>query len=354
MSLSKLPNGRWRAQCYDSVTKTNISAAKVLGLEVASFRTKAEAKAAREQARAKLKARALDPKAMTVQAWWELWTTHPMFQRPKASSNLTNRDMTRPFVNTYGHMLLAHVDHQTVSEWLLAGGSSSAAKFLRTMFSDAMSVRAGRLLSSNPFSGVVVPSRGNADQDPPSIETVWRLIEAARELAPPGFAAWLQVACFTGMRTCELDGLSWDRVDLEAGWIIVDREFCSRSMTFQKPKNGKPRRVPIHPPAHEVLVALPREAEWVFVNTQRGHWRRSARQWYWDQVRVRVGFTGSLYLATRHFYGSFAVNELRLPFEDVAAALGHTDRGMLCRALYGHFDDDRALERVKEAFRRAA
>ncbi len=44
---------------------------------------------------------------------------------------------------------------------------------------------------------------------------------------------------------------------------------------------------------------------------------------------VGAGWSGSLYLATRHFAGWYMVNELELPSEDVAIALGHTDGGEL-------------------------
>lgn len=350
MSLSRLPNNRWRAQVYDSKTKKSVSAAKVLGLKEPSFATKAEAKAARETARAALKQRSGDSKTMTVQAWWELWTTHRRFQRPKPASNINNRERTQAFAKRYGTVLLANVDHRIVSDWLLSGDNDSTIKFLKVMFSDAMSVEGGRLIESNPFAKVGVASRGNADKQPPSVEQAWMLINAAHEICPEGFAAWLQVACFTGMRSCELDALEWRNVDLESGWIVVEREFCSKSMSFQRPKNGKARQVPIHQPAMDALLALPQASEFVFVNSQGHHWSRSSRAYQWGRVRRETGWNESLYLSTRHHAGSFMVNELRLRFEDVAAALGHEDRGELCRRLYGHFENAPALERVKAAY----
>jgi integrase len=348
MSLSRMPNGRWRAQVYDPSTRRSVSVAKILDLDVASFRTKAEAKSAREMARAKLRARHANPDEMTVQAWWELWTSHEMFQRPKAASNINNREMTRGFVSQHGHVLLRDVDRRIVGQWQLAGGKQSAIKFLRTMFSDAVGQE---LISVNPFSKVgVARSKGNAQKKPPSVEQAWELIDTAWETCPPGFAAWLQVACFSGMRTCELDALEWGKVDFEQGWMLVDREFCSKSMSFDVPKNGRSRVVPLHAPAREALDGLARESEYCFVNSRRHHWVRNTRAYYWNRVRRLTGWDGSLYLSSRHFYGWFAYNELRLPAEDVAAALGHTDRGELVRRLYGHFDDEQALERVKASF----
>ncbi len=40
------------------------------------------------------------------------------------------------------------------------------------------------------------------------------------------------------------------------------------------------------------------------------------------------------------------VNELEMPSEDVAIALGHQNGGNLVRRLYGHRDKGRALDRI--------
>jgi hypothetical protein len=70
--------------------------------------------------------------------------------------------------------------------------------------------------------------------------------------------------------------------------------------------------------------------------------------------RRGLGWSGSLYLAARHFGGWYMVNVLDLPSEDVALALGHTDGGELVRKLYGHRDQERALDRVTAAYGRTA
>jgi hypothetical protein len=81
-----------------------------------------------------------------------------------------------------------------------------------------------------------------------------------------------------------------------------------------------------------------------------GNWRPSTRAYHWKAVRAASGWPHSLYLATRHFAGWWMFDQLLLPAEDVAFALGHEDGGELVRRLYGHRDRDAALERVKRAF----
>jgi integrase len=181
---------------------------------------------------------------------------------------------------------------------------------------------------------------------------VWRIIRSARELATPSFAAWLQVAAFTGLRPGELDALRRANVDLDRSRIRVVEQFSAATRTFTLPKNGQTREAPLTGPAREAFVSLPVEGTFCFAPIRGEHWTASARAYHWKAVRAAAGWEGSLYLATRHFAGWYMVNVLDLPSEDVAIALGHTDGGELVRRLYGHRDHDRALDRVAAAYKR--
>jgi integrase len=181
---------------------------------------------------------------------------------------------------------------------------------------------------------------------------VWALIRAAREFAPPGFAAWLQVAAYTGMRGGELDAVRWDCINFDQAEIHVAEQFSSVSRTFTLPKNGKKRYASLPAQAREALEGLARESEFCFVNTQRRHWTSSSRDYYWSHIKKRVGYEGSVYLATRHFAASQMVNVLGFSAEEVAIALGHEDGGALVARLYGHRDKRQTLARVVEAYDR--
>jgi hypothetical protein len=80
-----------------------------------------------------------------------------------------------------------------------------------------------------------------ADEQPPSEEQVWTLIGHARRLVSPSFAAWLQVAAFSGLRRGELDALRRARVDLARARIEVVEQFDAKTRTFTLPKNGRRR-----------------------------------------------------------------------------------------------------------------
>jgi len=353
VSLSKLPSGRWRSQVWSVEFGRNVSVSSVLGPKYKSFASKAEAKAAREEARRLIGRLKRDD--TTVGDWFDRWTTDPLWQRPKESTNRHNRERVRPFCEAHKDMPLTVISDDTVALWLRGGKRNGQVPALRAMFNDAASAKAGRLVKDNPFANLgLKKSRGNRDQQPPSETMVLSLIGHARDtpkVKNDAFADWLQVACFSGLRPGELDALRPEDIDLAGGWIRVSRQFNVNTGTFTTPKNGLSRLAPLTPQAREVLDRdQVRRQEFCFENARGGHFTAGSRAYHWKAVSAAAGWNKSLYLATRHFFGWYAINVLLLPSEDVAIALGHTDGGELVRRLYGHRDQRQALERVQQAF----
>jgi len=344
MSPHQLPSGNWRGQVYDPSTGQNVSVSRVLG-GPGTFPTKRAARRAEFQARESLAERRST--GVTVREFWERWTTDPLFARPKASSNIRNHERTRGFVAKYGSFSTDQIGDAIVAEWLRGGQHKSTIHGLRAMFNDAMSAKGGRLIQRNPFARLGISTGpGRRNQVPPTEDQIWSLIATAQEVASPQFAAWLQVGAFTGVRPGELDALRLDAIDYEANRIEVREQYSSTARQFTLPKNGKARRAPLTVPARQALLALPRESEFCFVNLRGEHWTASARSYHWKAVRAGARWHGDLYLATRHFAGWYMVNVLEMDSEDVAIALGHTDGGNLVRTLYGHRDEERALDRA--------
>jgi integrase len=354
MSLQQLPSGRWRAQVYDPLTGKNVSVGKALN-GPSTFRTKREAKAAREQARSMLAEQHARP--TTVGEWWHVWTTEPLWRRPKDSTNIHNAERTKAFADEYRDLPLGHVTDLVVHRWFTGGKRSSQAEALRTMFADATKPKAGRLLDVNPFSGLQIKKGTRAHLEPPSQDTVTALITNAQRLAGPYLAAWLQVAAFTGIRPGELDALRWSCIDFDGQRIRVREQWSAKAKKFTAPKNGTARWAPLTPQAREALISVRTDDRtqdgFCFLTNRGSHFRPSTRTYHWRLIREAAGYTGDLYLATRHFAGWYMVNVLLLDSEDVAIALGHTDGGRLVRERYGHRSHDLARQRVLNAFQQA-
>jgi hypothetical protein len=146
-----------------------------------------------------------------------------------------------------------------------------------------------------------------------------------------------------------------DARSAKAGRLIQSNPFAELGLKRSKGNAKK------DPPSEEMVWALmPQQAreallemppgDFCFLNNWGSHWTPGGRDRWWGQTRAAVGYTDSLYLATRHFAGSYMTNRLLLPSEDVAVALGHQDGGELVRRLYGHRNEAEALERVARAY----
>jgi integrase len=143
--------------------------------------------------------------------------------------------------------------------------------------------------------------------------------------------------------------------EIMAETIRIERQWNVKTARITAPKHDSRRTVAMTSPVLERLSNLPRESEWVFTSVRGTHYTPSSRNHHWNRVRASVGLGRvSLHLATRHFYGWFALNVLELPPHVIALQLGHTDGGRLVRELYGHPDAALARERTCRAFREVA
>jgi integrase len=347
MSVTRLPSGRWRAQVYDPVTRANVSVSKLLG-GPGTFKTKKEAKLAREQARVQLGAARHD---VTVSQFRERWISDPLFARPRASSNVTNAERTKGFTQRYGDIPLSQVDDRIVGEWLAGGRHTHTVAALRAMWNDAMSARAGRIVNGNPWAALGLRKRRRAS---------WRLDERARNtldeqarlLTPPSFAAYLRFGCLTALRPSELDALRLEDIDVVAGEIHVRRQWNARVQAYTDPKYG-PYTAALVDEARHVIETCPRDhdAPWAFLTLRGHHYTPSTRSHHWNRVRcaAQLGEV-RLYDATRHYFAWYGLNVLGLPPHVIAEQLGHRDGGKLIVDTYGHPDAAVARRRIRDAY----
>ena len=342
MPVQQMSNGRFRA----TVGPNRLAVADVLGDGVRSWKTKKQAQAALVAAERKLEREAGSSQPMTVAEWHGEWIAIAR----KASTQHSYETATKLFVEDFGDRQLHQITRQMTKGWLNRGRRRWTIGALRAMFADAVDAE---VIPANPFSRLNLAStKGNRKVDPPSEEMVWRLIAKARELAPPGFAHWLQFACWTGLRPGEVDALRWD--DLSPDWkrVRIHRQYNSISSQFDSLKNATPYWALVHPHAQQALREAWEHSDgsYCFLNVHGSHWAQQSRYvWFW-KVRKEVGYEQSLYLATRHFFASYLYNVLGYPCEAVAVQLNHQDEGDLVRHLYGHYDADQALNMMERGF----
>ena len=272
----------------------------------------------------------LEPNAhLTVREWWEEWTTSDVYGKARGRSPETvthNRERTSAFVERYGDRLVRTIDREVAYEWL-ADGNRWTIPALRAMFNDAE--RAGKIpVGTAPFNrlGLAVPTR--VGRQLPARADIDRMHSLADELTPPSFAAYLFTVGWQGIRPGEGDALRWDRLDFEAGTMMIDQQWSAKGRRFKEPKHGSTRKLPMVPVVRDRLAELPRESEFVFTTVRGTHYTPSSRVHHWDRVRCTLGLGDvELYLATRHFFVTYAIEVLELSVEDVGWYCGHRGAG---------------------------
>jgi integrase len=346
---NQLPSGRWRARAWHPRLRKQVPVRQVIG-GPDTYATEPEAAAAEQEARRLLAegARA----GVTVREWWQTWTTDPLWARPSPSTMIHYREATQKFVERYGDLAMRAVGDLVVAEWLRGGSNAGAAKRLATMWNDAASIAAGRLVDTNPWLGLKLPRKPRKDRTPPGIAAIARMVELADELTPPSFAAYLDFACHEGTRPGENDALRWTKIDFQAETVLIDEQWNVKQRAFTLPKHGQVRKPGLTDPAATRLLSLPRESEFVFPTLTGEHYTPSTRSYHWNRVRCAAGLGNvDLYACTRHYFGWYAWNVLRLDDRDIALHLGHQDGGKLVRTTYGHADEELARRRIVEAYR---
>lgn len=347
---NQLPSGKWRGRTRDPRTGKQVAPHVVIG-GPKTYATKREAERAEDAARDALTDAAI--RGATVAEFWAEWTTDPLWQRASESTNVHNRERTKGFALAYGDRPMRAIGASVVAEWLKGGRNTGTVPALRDMFNDARRPQAGMLIDVNPFASLgLKQSKGRREVQPPSQAVVARMLAVADDLTPPSYAAWLYTACWSAARPGELDALKWSDLDLGGETIRLERQWNAKLGKLTEPKHGSSRTIALTDGVRDRLATLPRESQWVFTTLRGNHYTSSTRNFHWNRVRCATGIGNtSLYLATRHFYGWYALNVLDLPPHVIALHLGHTDGGRLVRELYGHPDAAIARERTREAFR---
>lgn len=336
MAIQKRANGTYGVAVYDAA----------LGRKrwVGTARTERDARRLEAQAATERRRRGSVP---TLAEWAARWVDE--CPRLKASSDATNRERARVIAAApFARLPLDRIRPVDAAEWAQRNVSAHAAA--RAMFNDA--VRLGLTDARNPFAELRVRrGTGRKHLDPPSPAVIEDLARVALETGGPVLRALILTAAWAGLRPGELFALRPSDVDLAAREIRVERQWVTKTAAETAVKNGRPRTAVILDPAADALRdALAAADRLVFATPARGsRFTQGNLHYWWNPVRVGAGVPGMDFYVLRHFHGSFLLNELRVPAQDVAAQLGHTDGGRLVMELYGHPSAVLARDRIRQA-----
>lgn len=284
----------------------------------------------------------------------QTWQEHQLHQRSSSREQITNKFRLHILPAFEGQTLdsIRRVDIQAaVGEWA-ADLAPSTVKvtygYVAALFKAAVLDGA---IPKSPCVGIRLPKVEESAIIPLRTEVVQLLAE--RIYKP--FQPMVVFCAATGMRSAEMRGLTWDRVDFKTSMVTIDRQLTTLDSSrpeWGPPKTASSRRT-IHVGAQtmDLLKKLQKEplgpGGLVFHADGLAITRKSASQ-VWRSARERVpglGDTGTGWHQLRHYAASLWISGGMSPVA-VAFRLGHKDATETLRT-YAHIwpsDDTRAAE----------
>jgi integrase len=132
--------------------------------------------------------------------------------------------------------------------------------------------------------------------------------------AAPATRLAIAFAIDTGLRREEQFGLTWDKVDLQAGEVLLGGET----------KSGNPRRVPLLPRAAQILAQMPRHFRSPYVFCHRNGKRLVHMNKGMKAARRRAGLRALRWHDLRRTCGCRLLQDHGLTMEGVKEWLGHS------------------------------
>jgi len=164
---------------------------------------------------------------------------------------------------------------------------------------------------------------------PFTLEEVYRLCAEIR----PDYRDYLTCRFFTGMRSGEINGLKWDRVDLERNIIMVRETFSAGQAEENAKSEHSIRDIPLLPQVRELLVARrpkqPSRGTYVFTSPhgQPIDAKNFANRVFYPLLD-RLGIARRRPYQTRHTTATLLLAAGENP-EWIARFLGHANTEML-------------------------
>jgi integrase len=213
------------------------------------------------------------------------------------------KDIGPALVESYKHQRLneqSYRDHLTKPATV-----NRELACLKTIFSKAM--RNGKA-EVNPTKGVKLLKENNERKRVLSQEEYLRLLSYCPEYLVP----IVKTAYYTGMRRGEILKLTWDKVDLQEGFLHLQPEDC---------KTDEGRDIPLTAELVAMLKAVPRGLPGIRVFTRDGEPINCVREGFESACR-KAGIADFTFHDLRHTF----INNKRLEGHDyfrIMAATGH-------------------------------
>lgn len=219
---------------------------------------------------------------------------------------------------------LAKVTHKTTKHILSATRINSIMAILYMILKEASK----RYNFDNPCEDIKQLKTPKSQIEPFSIDEVWQFIHGVRD----DYKNYYIVRFFTGMRTSEIDGLTWEHVDFEKRQIKIRQALVNGVMGPPKTLES-PREIDMPPFVYEALLAQKsatfNRSKFVFC-THNGEplSYRNVNRRVWHPTLRLLGLKPHNAYQTRHTAATLWLSAGEAP-EWIAKQMGHVNTMML-------------------------
>ena len=317
-----------------------------------SFRTKDAATAKRTSVEADLQQGTYVSRAsgaLTIREWSEVWFNAQVHQREGSLASIRRR-LDLNILPALGNIELGDLTRADIqaavgvwSETLAPSTVKTTYVYLAGMLKHAVM---DKHLRVTPAVRIKLPQLEPARVRPLSVPMVQLLTNTIW----PSYREAVVFAAASGLRPSELFGLTWDRVDLDAGLIVVDRQLAAASGAaevkfgpLKTPSSYRSVRIGQASTAllRDMLAVAP--CDLVFHrNGKPVH--RQARSKVWRVAKEKLPDIGGGWHQLRHHHASLLIAGGLSPVA-VAHRLGHKDATETLNT-YAHLwpnDDERMV-----------
>lgn len=298
----------------------------------------------------------IPPQKMTVAQWMDIWASEYLGNLKSTTTATYNGNINNHIKPGIGALRLSDLHPHHVQTFInsIDSVSPSTVRFVYKILHAALQKAVALdYIVRNPAENCVLPKA-----TPPDITPLTDAQAAALLTASKGspIEHIISVALFTGLRQSEILGLTWDCIDLQRGFVTVNKQLGKtghrKTGVFTTPKSGKGRT--ITPAPFVMAVFKAQKARQAEMRMKAGAiWNNEYNLVFtledgslYDQQRLLRGFRNILKAAglegvrfhdLRHTY---AVNAIRAgdDIKTVQGNLGHSSAAFTLDK-YGHFTE---------------
>lgn len=206
----------------------------------------------------------------------------------------------------------------------------SAARINSIMVPLGMILKEGakRYKFENPYEDIKSLKQPKADIQPFTLEEVWRFIDGVRQ----DYRNYYLVRFFTGMRTSEIDGLTWDNVDFDRREIVIKQALVKGKIVPPKTQESY-RAIAMSPWVFEALQdqkkVTYKRSDYVFcAHTGAPLDYNNVNKQVWHPTLRLLGLKARNAYQTRHTAATLWLAAGESP-EWIASQMGHSTTKML-------------------------